>query len=285
MRSPAKRRALAKKAVEKHGLSERRACRLVQLQRSSYRYQARPRDDSAVIEVLQRLAETHRRWGFDKMMHWLRSHGYRWNHKRVRRVYREMGLHLCIKPKKRLPARHPQPLTEPEAANISWSMDFMSDSLVSGRRFRTLNIIDDFNRECLAIEIDTSLPSQRVIRVLERLCALRGYPKRLRTDNGPEFLADKIDRWARQHGIHWDFIEPGSPAQNAYIERFNRTYREDVLDAYLFLTLKEARTITANWMPVYNEERPHAALDGFAPIQFAKKTNHGRMSNSHRPGV
>jgi putative transposase len=150
---------LAKKAVEKHGLSERRACRLVHLQRSSYRYQARPRDDSAVVEVLQRLAETHRRWGFDKMMDWLHTHGYRWNHKRVRRVYREMGLHLRIKPKKRLPTRHPLPLSEPEAANISWSMDFMSDSLVSGRRFRTLNIIDDFNRECLDIEIDTSLPS------------------------------------------------------------------------------------------------------------------------------
>jgi putative transposase len=271
--------------VEKHGLSERRACRLVNLQRSSYRYQARPRDDSVVIEVLLRLAETHRRWGFDKMMDWLRTHGYRWNHKRVRRVYREMGLHLRIKPKKRLPSRHPLPLAEPEAPNISWSMDFMSDSLVSGRRFRTLNIIDDFNRECLAIEIDTSLPSERVIRVLEHLCALRGYPRRLRSDNGPEFLADKIGEWARQHGIHWDFIEPGSPAQNAYIERFNRTYREDVLDAYLFLTLKEARTITASWMPVYNEERPHAALDGFPPVQFAQRANHRSRSDSHRPGV
>ena len=117
-------------------------------------------------------------------------------------------------------------------------MDFMNDSLVSGRRFRTLNIIDDFNRECLSIEIDTSLPSERVIRVLERVCAQRGYPRRLRTDNGPEFLAAKIDEWAGQHGVYWDYIKPGKPAQNGYIERFNRTYREDVLGAYLFTTLE-----------------------------------------------
>lgn len=201
------------------------------------------------MQILQRLAETHRRWGFDKMMDWLRTHGYTWNHKRVRRVYREMRLHLRIKPKKRLPSRHPQPFAEPDGPNVSWSMDFMSDSLVSGRRFRTLNIIDDFNGECLAIEIDTSLPSGRVIRTLERLCAQRGYPKCLRTDNGPEFLADKIGDRAKRHGILWDFIQPGSPAQNGYIERFNRTYREDVLDAYLFFTLKEARTILRTGCP------------------------------------
>jgi len=276
---------MAQKAVEKHELSERRACRLVHLQRSSYRYQARPRDDNAIIEVLQQLAGTYRRWGFDKMMDWLRTHGYRWNHKRVRRVYREMGLHLRIKPKKRLPSRQPLPLAEPEGPNISWSMDFMSDSLVSGRRFRTLNIIDDFNRECLDIEIDMSLPSERVIRVLERVCVQRGYPRRLRTDNGPEFLADKIGEWARLYGVYWDFTEPGKPAQNGYIERFNRTNREDVLDAYLFYTLKEARTITADWIPIYNGERPHAALGGFAPIQFAQRVQHDGNSNSHRPGV
>jgi len=216
------------------------------------------------------------------MMAWLRTHGYRWNHKRVRRVYRKMGLHLRIKPKKRLPSRQPLPLAEPEGPNISWSMDFMNDSLVSGRRFRTLNIIDDFNRECLAIEIDTSLPSERVIRVLEGVCMRRGYPSCLRTDNGPEFLADKIDEWAARHGVYWDYIKPGKPAQNGYIERFNRTYREDVLSAYLFTSLKEARTITADWIPVYNEERPHAALGGFAPKQYAQKAQHGSISDSHR---
>jgi putative transposase len=273
---------MAEKAVDKYGLSERRACRLIQMHRSSYRYVARPRDDSAVIEVLGRLAETHRRWGFDKMMAWLRSHGYRWNHKRVRRVYREMGLHIRIKPKKRLPSRHPQPLVVPKGPSISWSMDFMSDSLVGGRRFRTLNIIDDYNRECLAIEIDTSLSSERVIRVLERLCEQRGYPRQLRSDNGPEFLADKIGEWARQHDVHWDFIKPGKPTQNGYIERFNRTYREDVLDAYLFYSLQEARTITTQWMPIYNEERPHAALGGFTPVQYVRKEQLGDASDSHR---
>lgn len=263
-------------------MSERRACRLVKLSRSSYRYQAQPRDDNAVVEVLQQLAAKHLRWGFDKMMAWLRLHGYPWNHKCVRRIYRALGLQLRVKPKKRLPARTPQPLAEPTGPNVSWSMDFMSDSLVCGRRFRTLNIIDDFNRECLAIEIDTSLPAERVLRVLDRLGAQRGYPKQVRTDNGPEFLAAKLAAWAVHHDVDWDFIEPGCPAQNGYIERFNRTYREDVLDAYLFFTLQAPRTITADWIPLYNGERPHAALGGLTPVQFAQRYD---LLDSQRPLV
>ena len=145
----------------------------------------------------------------------------------------------------------------------------MHDSLASGRTFRTFNVIDDFNREALAIEIDTSLPAQRVVRVLDALAAWRGYPKRLRSDNGPEFISNKLDEWAEKNGVLLDFIQPGKPAQNAYIERFNRTYREEVLDLYLFDTLAEARAITEAWLEEYNAIRPHEALGGLTPYQYA----------------
>lgn len=238
-----------------------------------YRYQAKRPDDDAIQLQLTTLAEQHRRWGFDKMMDWLRGQGYPWNHKRVYRVYCELGLNRRIKPKKRLPTRHPKPLAQPMAANQCWSLDFMRDSLTNGRTLRTLNIIDDFNREALWIEVDTSLPAQRVTRVLDQLAAERGYPAMIRSDNGPEFIAHTIADWARKHELHWDFIAPGKPAQNAYIERFNRTYREDILDAYLFDTLEEVRTMTEAWIMDYNTVRPHAALAGATPVAFAATAN------------
>jgi putative transposase len=204
------------------------------------------------------------------MLAQLRKAGCQDNHKRVYRVYCELGLNLRRKPKKRLPSRNPHPLAQPEAANQCWSIDFMSDSLVDGRAFRTLNVIDDFNREALSIEIDTSLPAVRVIRVLDQIADWRGYPKQLRSDNGPEFIAAKLEEWAEEHAVLLDFIEPGKPAQNAYIERFNRTFREDVLDAYLFSSLAGARQFTDNWMHEYNSVRPHAALGNLTPLEYAE---------------
>lgn len=200
----------------------------------------------------------------------MRLDGYKWNHKRVRRVYRQMGLNLRIKPKKRLPSRNPRPLIAPEQPNVCWSADFMSDSLTNGRYFRTLNVIDDFNREALWIEIDTSLPSQRVERVLDRIAAERGsYPTALRSDNGSEFIAHRLAKWAKAHDVLLDFIEPGKPAQNAYIERFNRTYREDILDAYLFDNLTGVRELTERWLLEYNTVRPHDSLGGLPPTLYA----------------
>jgi putative transposase len=149
-------------------------------------------------------------------------------------------------------------------------MDFMSDSMTSGRTFRTFNIIDDFNRELLFIEVDTSLPSLRVIRVLDTIATERGYPKRIRSDNGTEFISQAMASWAEKHGVELAFIQPGKPAQNAYIERFNRTYREDVLDAYLFARLDEVRAITESWQEEYNADRPHESLQGLPPYEYAK---------------
>ena len=238
------------------------------ISRSVYRYQRKQADDGEIAKQLRQLAERKPRWGFGKMFQRLRNQGYRWNHKRVRRVYRQQRLNLRVKPKKRLPSRHPTPLAQPDTANESWSVDFMSDSLQSGRTFRTFNVIDDFNREALAIEIDTSLPSGRVVRVLETIAAWRGYPQRLRVDNGPELISQRLASWAEKSDVLLDFIEPGKPAQNAYIERFNRTYREDVLDFYLFSSLAEAREITEQWLEEYNAIRPHDSLGGKTPYQY-----------------
>jgi putative transposase len=180
-----------------------------------------------------------------------------------------MALHLKRKPKKRLPARAAQTLVVPLQANQTWSLDFMSDALSNGRAFRTLNVIDDFNREALWIEVDTSLPAERVVRVLEQLLFLRGKPARIRMDNGPELISQRLESWAKDRHIDLLHIQPGKPAQNAYIERFNRTYREEVLDAYLFDDLQEVRQITERWLEDYNTIRPHEALQGISPRQFA----------------
>lgn len=215
------------------------------------------------------MADQQPRWGCGKMTDYLRNQGHAWNHKRIRRVYRAMALHLKRKLKKRLPVRTAQALGVPGRANQTWSLDFMSDALSSGRAFRTLNVIDDFNREALWIEVDTSLPAERVVRVLEQLLDWRGKPTRIRMDNGPELISQRLENWTQEKHIEPLHIQPGKPAQNAYIERFNRTYREEVLDAYLFDDLEEVRRITERWLQDYNTIRPHEALQGLPPRQFA----------------
>lgn len=175
------------------------------------------------------------------------------------------------KGKKRVPARVKEPLEQPGLANSTWSMDFMSDSLASGQRFRTLNILDDFNREALHIEVSTSLPSPRVVRILEELKDWRSLPKQIRVDNGPEFLAEPLKVWAEANNVKILFIQPGKPMQNAYVERFNKTYRTEVLDHYLFFSLDEVRQVTNDWIEDYNQHRPHESLGNHPPIEFAKQ--------------
>jgi len=266
----AERRALVPELQQEYGFSERQACRLVNVSRSVYRYQPRPSENTELSQALHEVTRQPRRWGQDKIIDYFQQQRQPWNHKRIQRVYRQLGLNLRVKPKKRLPAREPRPLVAPLAANQSWSLDFMSDSLSTGRAFRTLNIIDDFNREALWIEVDTALPAERVIRVLNELCGERGHPTQLRLDNGPEFMAHALAQWASEQHVVLAHIQPGKPAQNAYIERFNRTYREDVLDAYLFQSLDEVREITEDWLVDYNTWRPHAALEGLTPFQYAQ---------------
>jgi len=206
--------------------------------------------------------------GFWKLYGYLRKGGNRWNHKRVYRIYRALKMHLRRKMKRRLPKRVKQPLQQATMINKSWSMDFMHDCLYSGRKFRTLNIIDDHNREVLAIEVDTSLPSARVVRVLKSITVWRGKPEQIRVDNGPEFLAEELVSWCNEQNIKLQYIQPGKPSQNGYAERFNRTYRTEVLDAYLFDDLDEVKELSEEWMIEYNNNRPHDALNGLSPVQY-----------------
>ena len=241
------------------------------MSRCAYRYQAKRTADEPITQELRKLADRQPRWGYGKMTDYLRNQGHVWNHKRIRRVYRALALHLKRKPKKRLPARTAQTLAVSEQQNQIWSLDFMSDALSNGRTFRTLNVIDDYNREALWIEVDTSLPAERVVRVLEQLLDWRSKPTHIRMDNGPELISQRLESWAKDKHIELLHIQPGKPAQNAYIERFNRTFREDVLDAYLFDDLQEVRTITEHWLDDYNNIRPHEALQGVPPRQFAQQ--------------
>jgi len=212
------------------------------------------------------------------MYHHLRNEGKRWNHKKVYRIYLSLNMNLRRKHKKRLPSRIKEPLVLPIAPNITWSMDFMHDTLINGRKFRTLNIIDDFNREILQIAIDTSLNSQRVIRELEQLISWRGKPDRIRVDNGPEFISAKLDEWCNHSDrkINLQFIQKGKPSQNGYIERFNRSYRNEVLSAYLFHSLEEVKEITHHWMWEYNNIRPHDSLMNLPPVKCLMK--YGKLS-------
>ncbi len=191
-----------------------------------------------------------------------------WNHKRIYRVYKAMRLNLKRPAKRRIPKRQRVPLYVPQQPDRVWSADFVSDALACGRRFRTFNIIDDFNREALHIEVDTSITAVRLVRIFERLKAEHGLPQVLRTDNGPEFLGHSFIEWAKTNGMAIRYIQPGKPNQNAYIERFNRTYREEVLDQHLFVRLDDVREATHWWLIDYNERRPHGSLGDLTPMEF-----------------
>ena len=224
-----------------------------------------------IKQELLALAEENRTHGFWKLFTRLRHNGFLWNNKRVYRNYCELKLNLRKRPKKRLPSREKLTLVQTKQANVCWSLDYMSDALMNGRRFRTVNVIDDFNREALGIRAGFSLPAERVTEFLDEIAGMRGYPNELRVDNGPENISGTMSKWALKNGVKINFIQPGKPAQNGYIERFNRTYREEILNMYLFYDINHVQAITDEWLVKYNGERPHESLGDLTPWQFSEK--------------
>ena len=268
---PADKKEVAGLLVKEQQCSVSKACKIVQLPRSSYQYIPQLKDDEAVQAALNDLVQKHPAIGLWQCHYRLRIHGFCWNHKRVRRVYRAINLNMRRRARKRLPERIKQPLTLPTSFNQMWSIDFMSDSLQTGRKVRLLNVMDDFNRQSLAMEVDTSLPARRVIKVLERLTDMHGCPANIRVDNGPEFISHTLQHWCSQRHITLQFIQPGKPMQNALIERKNGSIRRELLNAYLFNTLEEMRNHCEQWRTDYNQDRPHKALGYLSPLMFAEQ--------------
>ncbi|MBK7656944.1 MAG: IS3 family transposase [Betaproteobacteria bacterium] len=266
---PSRRREMAQRAVQQRSVPIRVACVAFMVSESCYRYESKHNaENEEIANWLIRLTDNHRNWGFSLCYLYLRNvKGFGWNHKRVYRIYRELELNLRIKPRKRLVREKPEPLAVPEAINQVWSMDFMHDKLEDGRNLRLFNVIDDFNREALGIEVDFSLPSERVIRAPKQIIAWRGKPQVIRCDNGPENISATIQNWAREWGIQIEYIQPGKPQQNAYVERFNRTVRYEWLSQYYWSSIEEVQDFATQWMWSYNHDRPNMALGGFTPKQ------------------
>lgn len=264
---PSQRKAMARAYVNERGVSIRLACKSFSVSESAYRYE--PKNDienQRVADWLLRLTRAHKRWGFGLCFMYLRNvKGFGWNHKRVYRIYRELELNLRIKPRRRIKRERPDPLGEATAINQVWSMDFMSDSLTDGRTIRTFNVIDDYSREGLTIDVDLSLPSARVIRSLEQVIEWRGKPSAIRCDNGPEYIAQCLIDWANKQQITLLYIQPGKPTQNAYVERFNRTVRHEWLDLHSFKSVSQAQHLATQWLWTYNNERPNSAIGGVPP--------------------
>jgi len=263
------KRQLVAEVITTHGLSQRRACGLLEITRRSFRRAPGPDRNRELRERLKTLAEERRRWGCPMLYQVLRREGWRVNHKRVERLYRAEGLSLRRRRRRKRLSHLRVVRPRATAANQAWALDFVHDTLFSGRRFRALTVIDEWSRESLAIEVDLSLTGERVARVLDRVASGRGLPAVLQSDNGPEFTSRALDQWAYDNQVRLQFIEPGKPIQNAFIESFNGRLREECLNQHLFLSLDDAQSKIEQWRSEYNRERPHSSLGYLPPEEFA----------------
>ena len=269
MVSPQAKREAVTHLMTAHPLGVTRACGLIGISRSLYRYQAKRPCDMALKDRLSELAAQKRRYGYRRLHVLLRREGWQHNAKRTYRVYHEAGLMVRKRKRKRIAGVERIVKLPPLVPNDSWSMDFVSDGLVDGRRVRCLNIVDDFTKQCLAIEVDTSLPGKRVVNVLQRLAESRGLPKGITVDNGPELVSKALDEWAYAVGLQLRYIQPGKPQQNAYIESFNGKFRDECLNEHWFMSMRHARQLIEEWRQDYNAQRPHSAIGYQTPDQFA----------------
>jgi putative transposase len=262
--------------IERHGLSQRRACRLVGIDHSTLRYQPRRADDSALRQRLRELAAERRRFGYRRLGWLLAREGQVMNQKKLYRLYREEKLMVRRRGGRKRARGTRAPMMLPLALNQRWSLDFVSDTLSDGRRFRILCVVDDFSRECLATVVDTSLGGVRVVRELDQLTLERGTPKVIVSDNGTELTSGAVLRWAIDR-VAWHYIQPGKPVQNAFIESFNSKLRDECLNEHVFLSLGEAREIITAWRHDYNHVRPHSSLGARTPREFADQQGVGPL--------
>lgn len=272
------------RALKADGVSEQRACKVVGCARSTARYRARRVVEQVVLPRLRELAARYRRFGYRRLGIMLRREGTIVNHKRLYRIYKADGLLVARRRKRRVRYERGAVLQPVTAANQRWSIDFLSDSLVSGRRTRFLSIVDDFTREGLRLEPDFSLPATRVTRALDEIAQRRGYPRVLRSDNGPEFASVELLEWSAKRKVHLHFITPGKPTENANIESFNARIRDEFLNEHAFLTLTDARTEAAMWLQHYNEDRPHSSIGYATPAEFAR-LNPSNPPTAHLPAA
>lgn len=268
---PAARRAAAAYLQQQHHCSQRRACRLLQLSRATARRRPRAREAGALRQRLREVAAQRPRFGYRRLTALLRRAGGPINHKRVYRHDCAEGLQVPRRRRKRVAIHRPATCPSSTGANQEWAMDFVHDTTASGQPFRALTMVDTYTRECHALEVARCLPSERVIRVLERLMMLHGRPERIRVDNGPEFVSRALDQWASRHRIELHFITPGKPMENGQIESFNGTFRDECLNQHWFLDLADAQQITEAWRSDYNTVRPHSALGNLPPAWFAAR--------------
>jgi putative transposase len=277
---PAAKKAAALYLEEKHRFSERRACRLLKLSRTAKRHQSSRFDDPVLIERIKDLAGQRTKWGYRQLMRKLKREGIVMNPKKFRRIYKEQNLSIRLRRKSKLRTQPRVPMPAPTRPNERWSMDFVSDQLgPSGRRFRVLTVIDELTRECVALYVDFSIPGFKVAQVLELVGQL---PNSIRIDNGSEFTGQAMDQWAHGKRIKLDFIRPGKPNENAFIESFNGKFRNECLNENWFLSLEDARRTIEEWRVDYNEHRPHSSLGGLTPKEFAAQLTR-EDSQSSRP--
>jgi putative transposase len=257
--------------MEQYRMSERHACRLVSLARSTHRYRARKADrDAELRQQLKELAAKRMRFGYRRLTAMLERQGVEANHKKIYRLYREEGLAMRIRQRRRIRWNGAVAAPAARKANERWSIDFLSDAVSTGQVIRMLTMVDDYTRECPAIEVDTSLGGLRVRRVLDRVVAERGLPEAIVLDNGPEFRSRALAAWSEERGVRLEFIQPGKPVQNAYVESFNGRLRDECLNANWFTNLNDARRKIEVWRRDYNQERPHSSLGYLSPTAFAK---------------
>ena len=260
--------------IERFGLSVRKACKMIGLSRTSFCYKPVSRPDEEVIRKrLRKLAETRRRFGCPRLHIMLRREGFMINHKRTERIYRQEGLILRIRCRKKMSSLLRTEIPKPKYPDHIWSMDFMRDSLANGRTIKVLSVVDEYTRKCFWIEVDTSINGVRVARVLTDIAQIEGLPEIIIIDNGPEFIGNALDAWAYQRGVKLTFIRPGKPVENAYIESFNGRFRDECLNENWFLTFEQARGIIEKWRIDYNSERPHSSLGYLTPEEFIRQEN------------